>query len=262
MLSTVLKRKRADDHAGCCFFLVQKGRLKQNILNSKVGLVSMDCRLWGGRPKGGLTDNRLLQLQQGLRSTSSLLLKVRKFFPNVSPTSLASTPVCSANCVENRFPIISYGNVWLNMLINRQGYCTQRPGQRGKQSGRTKNKTGTNKSRTDHNEGRQERVGQVHSTPEGRPHKKSQIRNPSANNRGQQSQRRSQQDRVAHKRLTGQMRPRPEAVQKPRGQVRPSPDRVEKPKGSVRPSPVAIEEPRGRGVLPSGTFLLSQVDHS
>ena len=181
---------------------------------------------------------------------------------SVPPHLLHSPPVCSANCVENRFPIISYGHVWLNMLINRQGYCTQRPGQRGKQSGRTKNKTGTNKSRTDHNEGRQEREGQVHSTPEGRPHKKSQIRNPSANNRGQQSQRRSQQDRVAHKRLTGQMRPRPEAVQKPRGQVRPSPDRVEKPRGSVRPSPVAIEEPRGRGVLPSGTFLLSQVDHS
>ena len=225
--------------------------------------MSMDCRLRGGRPKGGFADKRLLQFQQGLRSTSSLLLKVRKFFPNVCPTSLASPPVCSANCVENHFPIISFGHVWLNMLINRQGYCTQRPGQRGKQSGRTKNKTGTNKSRTDHNEGRaQERVGQMHSTPEGRPHKKSQIRNPSTNNRGQQSQRRSQQDRVAHKRLTGQMRPRPEAVQKPRGQVRPSPDRVEKPRGSVRPSPVAVEEPRGRGVLPSGTFLLSQVDLS
>ena len=56
-----------------------KGRLKQNILNSKVGLVSMDCRLWGGRTKGGLTYNRLLQLKQGLHSTSSFLLKVRKF---------------------------------------------------------------------------------------------------------------------------------------------------------------------------------------
>ena len=177
----------------------------------------MDCRLWGGRTKGGLTYNRLLQLKQGLCSKSSFLLKVRKFFPNVCPTSLASTPVCSANCVENRFPIISYGHVWLNMLINRQGYCTQRPGQRGKQSGRTKNKTGTNKSRTDPNEDRaQERVGQMHSTPEGRPHKKSQIRNPSANNRGQQSQRRSQQDRVAHKRPTNKMRQRKAVVKKNR----------------------------------------------
>jgi len=163
---------------------------------------------------------------------------------------LPTTGYCNSNkdCVP-RAPFCS-----------RQGYCTQRPGQRGKQSGRTKNKTGNNKSRTDHNEGRQERVGQMHSTPEGRPHKKSQIRNPSANNRGQQSQRRSQQDRVAHKRLTGQMRPHPEAVQKPRGQVRPSPDRGERPRGSVRPSPVAVEEPRGRGVLPSGTFLLSQMN--
>ena len=61
------------------FLFGAKGQLKQTTLHFKMGLVSMDCRLWGGRPKGGLTDNRLLQLQQGLRSKSSFLLKVRKF---------------------------------------------------------------------------------------------------------------------------------------------------------------------------------------
>ena len=44
---------------------------------TKVGLVSMDRGLWRGRSKGRLADNWLLQLQQGLCSESSFLLKVR-----------------------------------------------------------------------------------------------------------------------------------------------------------------------------------------
>ena len=56
--------------------LLSKTKLSSNC--SKVGLVPMDSRLWRRRSKGGLADNWLLQLQQGLRSKSSFLFEVRR----------------------------------------------------------------------------------------------------------------------------------------------------------------------------------------
>jgi len=117
-------------------------------------------------------------------------------------------------------------------FCSRQGYCTQRPAPKGKHSGRQKNKPAEDKRRTNQIRGRaQDRASQDHPMPEKRP----QTRNHRTDNRGQQqSQRRSQESRVVPKRLTSsQAKPRPEEG----------------------------EEPRTRGVLPSGTFLLSQMSN-
>jgi len=116
-------------------------------------------------------------------------------------------------------------------FCSRQGYCTQRPAPKGKHSGRQKNKTAEDKRRTNQIRGRaQDRASQDHRMSEKRP----QTRNHRTDDRDQQqSQRRSQESRVAPKRvMRNQAKPRPEAG----------------------------EEPRTRGVLPSATFLLSQMN--
>jgi len=137
---------------------------------------------------------------------------------------LPTTGYCNSNkdCVP-RAPFCS-----------RQGYCTQRPAPRGKHSGRQKNKTALDNRRKNQIGGRaQDRASQDHSMPEGRSEKRPPTRNHRPDNRGQQSQRRSQESRVAQKRPTS---------------------------GQAKTRPQAGEEPRARGVLPSGTFLLSQMN--
>jgi len=142
---------------------------------------------------------------------------------------LPTTGYCNSNkdCVP-RAPFCS-----------RQGYCTQRPAPKGKHSGRQKNKPARDNRRKNQIGGRaqdraQDRASQDHSMPEGRSEKRPQTRNHRTENRGQQqSHRRSQESRVAQK--------RPMST-------------------PVKARPEADEEPRARDVLPSGTFLLSQMN--
>ena len=165
---------------------------------------------------------------------------VGEHFPIICHASLSTNNFFCQFTNLKHLPIISYGHDWVDFVlsIGRQGYCTQRPAPRGKHSGRQKNKTALDNRRTNQIGGRaqdrpHDRASQDHSIPEGRSQKRPQTRNHRTDDRGQQSQRRSQESRVAPKRPTTS--------------------------SQAKPRPQAGEEPRARGVLPSGTFLLSQV---